>query len=54
MQPTQEAIYGKMGSPSAVQFLTVPVNGLVSGFVWNTNSGNTLYSWDGKTIGIGA
>ena len=54
MQPTQEAIYGRIGSPSAVQFLTVPVNGLVSGFVWNTNSGNTLYSWDGKTIGIGA
>ena len=52
MQTTQEALLGKVGSPTASAFLPVPVNGLNSGFVWSTNSGMTLYSWDGASIGI--
>ena len=54
LQPVQEAILGKVASPSATQFSTVPVNGIVNGFKWNTNSGNTLYSWNGTSIGMGA
>lgn len=54
MQPTQEAVLGRVGSAVATSFLTVPVNGITSGFKWNTNSGLTLYSWDGATIGLGA
>ena len=54
MQPVQEAILGKIASPATTTFSVVPVNGLVSGIQWNTNSGNTLYSWDGASIGIGA
>lgn len=54
MQPTQEAVLGKIGSPTGIAFGTVAVNGLVSGIQWNTNSGNTLYSWDGSSISIGA
>lgn len=54
MQPTQEAILGKVASPVSTAFSVVPVNGLSSGLQWNTNSGNTLYSWDGASIGIGA
>jgi hypothetical protein len=53
MQSLQEGILGKVGSASATSFLAVPVNGLVSGFQWSTNSGNTLYSWNGSSIGIG-
>jgi hypothetical protein len=54
MQTLEEGILGKVQSGSDTSFLTVPVNGLVNGFEWSTNSGNTLYSWSGSSIGIGA
>ena len=54
MQPTQEAVLGKVGSATAIAFGTVVVNGLVSGIQWSANSGNTLYSWSGSSIAIGA
>lgn len=54
MQPTQEAILGKVAAATATSFLTVPVNGVVTGYKWSTNSGNTLYSWDGASIGLSA
>lgn len=54
MQTLQEGILGKVGTPNDKSFLAVPVNGLVNGFQWSTNSGNTLYSWNGSSIGIGA
>jgi hypothetical protein len=53
MQPVQESVLGKVGSVSDTTFLTVPVNGLSTGFRWDTNSGMTLYSWDGSSIGLG-
>lgn len=53
MQPTQEAILGKLGTPTDIAFNTVPINGLVSGFQWSANSGSTLYSWVGSSISIG-
>lgn len=53
MQAAQEAVLGKIAAPTAIAFLPVPVNGLITGFKWSANSGNTLYSWDGSSIGIG-
>jgi hypothetical protein len=53
MQPPQEAILGKVDSATSKEFTVVAVNGLVSGFVWSSNSGNTLYSWSGSSISIG-
>jgi hypothetical protein len=53
MQPPQEAILGKVDSASGQEFTVVAVNGLVSGFEWSANSGNTLYSWSGSSISIG-
>jgi hypothetical protein len=53
MQPVQEAILGKVDSATGTDFTVVEINGLVSGFEWNTNSGNTLYSWSGSSISIG-
>ena len=53
MQPVQEAILGKVDSATGTSFTVVEINGLVSGFEWNTNSGNTLYSWSGSSISIG-
>ena len=53
MQPPQEAIFGKVDSSLGISFTVAEVNGLVSGFQWNTNSGNTLYSWSGSSISIG-
>ncbi len=53
MQPVQEAILGKVDSATGTEFTVVEINGLVSGFEWNTNSGNTLYSWSGSSISIG-
>jgi hypothetical protein len=53
MQPPQEAILGKVDSASGQEFTAVEVNGLVSGFIWSSNSGNTLYSWSGSSISIG-
>lgn len=54
MQPVQEAVLGKIAAASSTAFTVVPIHGLVSGFEWSANSGNTLYSWDGASIGIGA
>jgi hypothetical protein len=53
MQPPQEAILGKVDSATGISFTTVEINGLVSGFEWSANSGNTLYSWSGSSISIG-
>ena len=53
MQPPQEAILGKVDSATSKEFTVVEVNGLVSGFEWSGNSGNTLYSWSGSSISIG-
>lgn len=53
MQPVQEAVLGKVGSASDIAFLTVPVNSMANGFRWDANSGMTLYSWDGSSIGLG-
>jgi hypothetical protein len=53
MQPVQEAILGKVDSASGTSFTALEINGLVSGLEWNTNSGNTLYSWSGSSISIG-
>jgi hypothetical protein len=53
MQPPQEAILGKVDSAVSTEFTVVEVNGLVSGFIWSSNSGNTLYSWSGSSISIG-
>jgi hypothetical protein len=53
MQVAQEGILGKEDVDIGTTFSVVPVNGLVSGFVWSANSGNTLYSWSGTSIGIG-
>jgi hypothetical protein len=53
MQPPQEAIFGKVDIASGTTFTEVELNGLVSGFVWSSNSGNTLYSWSGSSISIG-
>jgi hypothetical protein len=53
MQPPQEAILGKVDSATSKEFTVVEINGLVSGFVWSSNSGNTLYSWSGSSISIG-
>jgi hypothetical protein len=53
MQPTQEALMGRAGMVGSNEFETVPINGLCSGFKWSANSGNTLYSWEGSTIGVG-
>jgi hypothetical protein len=52
MQSVQESVLGKIGSPTGTSFITVPINGLSSGFVWSTNSGNSLYSWEGSSIGM--
>tara|TARA_R110000782_G_scaffold264219_1_gene357290 strand:+ start:649 stop:1296 length:648 start_codon:yes stop_codon:yes gene_type:complete len=53
MQTAQEGILGKEDVDVGTTFSVVAVNGLVSGFVWSSNSGNTLYSWNGTSIGIG-
>jgi hypothetical protein len=52
MQNDKEAILGKVGSTSVIGFTTLQVNGLVTGFGWSSNSGNTLYSWDGSSVGL--
>jgi hypothetical protein len=53
MQPAQEGILGKEDSALGTAFSVVEINGLVSGFEWSANSGNTLYSWSGTSISIG-
>jgi|TARA_R110000796_G_scaffold12037_7_gene40072 hypothetical protein len=53
MQPVQEAILGKVDSATGISFTELEINGLVTGLEWNTNSGNTLYSWSGSSISIG-
>ena len=53
MQPVQEAILGKEDSSTGTAFSIIEINGLVSGFEWSSNSGNTLYSWSGTSISIG-
>ena len=53
MQPVQEAILGKVDSATGISFTELKINGLISGLEWNTNSGNTLYSWSGSSISIG-
>ena len=53
MQPPQEAIFGKIDIASGTSFTVVELNGLISGFEWSANSGNTLYSWSGSSISIG-
>jgi hypothetical protein len=40
-------------SSVSTEFTVVEINGLVSGFTWSSNSGNTLYSWSGSSISIG-
>ena len=53
MQPIQEAILGKVDSATGTSFTELKINGLITGLEWNTNSGNTLYSWSGSSISIG-
>ncbi len=53
MQPIQEAILGKVDSATGTSFTELAINGLITGLEWNTNSGNTLYSWSGSSISIG-
>ena len=54
LQLNQDSLLGKISSPSATDFLTLPINSLTSDLLWSSNSGNTLYSWDGDSIRIGA
>lgn len=48
-----EAILGISGEGNIVDgFIEIVVNSIMSDFIFSANSGNLLFTWEGKTIGV--
>ena len=49
---TSESINGKQSAKEDLDFTELEVDGIMNDFIWNANSGTTMYSWSGQKIGV--
>ena len=49
---TSESINGKQSAKEDLDFTELEVDGIMNDFIWDANSGNTMYSWSGQKIGV--
>ena len=49
---TSEAINGKQSTKTDLDFTELVVDGIMNDFIWDANSGTTMYSWSGQKIGV--